>query len=90
MNGFPADSGLPGYDAINWYPLMAPAATPRDIITKLNAEILKALHDANVRERLIAQGLIPAGGSPEQLGQFIREDTKRWEPVIAATGVKLD
>jgi tripartite-type tricarboxylate transporter receptor subunit TctC len=85
-----ADSGLPGYDAINWYPLMAPAATPREIITRLNGEILKALADNNVRERLMAQGLIPAGGSPEQLGQFIREDTKRWEPVIAATGVKLD
>ncbi len=85
-----AQTGLPGYDAINWYPLMAPAATPRDIITKLNAEVIKALNDASVRERLIAQGLIPSGGSPEQLGQFIREDTKRWEPVIAATGVRLD
>jgi tripartite-type tricarboxylate transporter receptor subunit TctC len=85
-----ADSGLPGYDAINWYPLMAPAATPREIITRLNTEVLKALTDASVRERLMAQGLIPSGGSPEQLGQFIREDTRRWEPVIAATGVRLD
>ncbi len=85
-----AETGLPGYDAINWYPLMAPAATPREIITRLNAETVRALKDTGVRERLIAQGLIPAGGSPEQLGQFIREDTKRWEPVIAATGVKMD
>lgn len=85
-----AETGLPGYDAINWYPLMAPAATPRDIIAKLNAETIKALNDPGVRERLLAQGLIPSGGSPEQLGQFIREDTRRWEPVIAATGVRLD
>lgn len=85
-----ADSGLPGYDAINWYPMMAPAAVPREIITRLNSEVLKALNDSGVRERLMAQGLIPSGGSPEQLGQFIREDTRRWEPVIAATGVKLD
>ena len=85
-----ADSGLPGFDAINWYPMMAPAATPKDNITKLNAEVLKALNDANVRERLMAQGLIPAPGSPEQLGQFIRDDTRRWEPIIKATGVRLD
>ena len=85
-----ADTGLPGYDAINWYPLMAPAATPREIIVKLNTETLKALADPGVRERLMAQGLIPSGNSPEQLGAFIREDTKRWEPVIKATGVKLD
>ena len=85
-----ADSGLPGYDAINWYPLMTPGATSRDVIAKLNAETLKALADGNVRERLLAQGLIPSGNSPEQLAQFIREDTKRWEPVIAAIGVKMD
>lgn len=85
-----ADSGLPGYDAINWYPLMTPGATSRDVIAKLNAETLKALADGNVRERLLAQGLIPSGNAPEQLAQFIREDTKRWEPVIAATGVKMD
>ena len=85
-----ADSGLPGYDAINWYPMMAPAATPKDVIAKLNAEVIKALNDSSVRERLMAQGLIPSGGSPEQLGAFIREDTERWWPVIAATGVRLD
>ena len=85
-----ADSGLPGYDAINWYPMMAPAATPKDVIAKLNAEVIKALNDSSVRERLMAQGLIPSGGSPEQLGAFIREDTERWRPVIAATGVRLD
>ena len=85
-----ADSGLPGYDVINWYPLMAPAATPGEIIARLNAETLKALADTGVRDRLMAQGLIPSGNSPERLGAFIREDTRRWEPVIAATGVRLD
>ena len=85
-----AETGLPGYDAINWYPLMAPAATPREIIMRLNVETLKALADPGVRDRLLVQGLIPSGNSPEQLGMFIREDTRRWEPVIAATGVRLD
>ena len=85
-----AQTGLPGYDAINWYPMMAPAGTPKEIIARMNSEVLKALKDATVRERLMSQGLIPAGNSPGELAAFIREDTKRWEPVVKATGVKLD
>jgi tripartite-type tricarboxylate transporter receptor subunit TctC len=85
-----AQTGLPGFDAINWYPMMAPGATPKEIVARMNAEVLKALKDNGVRERLLSQGLIPAGNSPGELAAFIREDTKRWEPVIKATGVKLD
>jgi tripartite-type tricarboxylate transporter receptor subunit TctC len=85
-----AQTGLPGFDAINWYPMMAPGATPKEIVSRMNAEVLKALNDATVKERLLSQGLIPAGNSPAELAAFIREDTKRWEPVIKATGVKLD
>lgn len=85
-----AQTGLPGYDAINWYPMMAPGGTPKEIVARMNAEVLKALKDPLVRERLLNQGLIPAGNSPEQLAAFIREDMKRWEPVVKATGVKLD
>ena len=85
-----AQTGLPGFDAINWYPMMAPGATPKEIVSRMNAEVIKALKDPGVRERLLSQGLIPAGNSPAELAQFIREDTKRWEPVIKATGVKLD
>ncbi len=85
-----AETGLPGYDAINWYPMMAPAATPKEIIARMNAEVQKALNDPGVRERLMTQGLIPSGNTPEQLAAFIREDTQRWEPVVKLTGVKLD
>ncbi|MGZ5092408.1 MAG: hypothetical protein ACXWCY_10580 [Burkholderiales bacterium] len=56
----------------------------------MNTEVLKALKDPVVRERLMSQGLIPSGNSPGELAAFIREDTRRWEPVIKATGVKLD
>ena len=85
-----AQSGLPKFDAINWYPMMAPGGTPNEIIARMNSEVLKALKDPVVRERLMNQGLIPAGDSPNELAAFIREDTKRWTPVIQATGVKLD
>ena len=85
-----AQSGLPGYDAINWYPMMAPGQTPKDTIARLNAAVLKSLQDAGVREKLMSQGLIPSGNSPGELAAFIRRDTERWAPVIKATGVKLD
>jgi tripartite-type tricarboxylate transporter receptor subunit TctC len=85
-----AQSGLPKFDAINWYPMMAPGGTPNEIIARMNAEVLKALKDPLVRERLMNQGLIPTGDSPTELAAFIREDTKRWTPVVQAIGVKLD
>ena len=85
-----AESGLPGYDAINWYPLMAPAGVPAALITRLNQEVNKAMGDARVRERLTSQGLIPAPGTTEQLGTFIREDTQRWAPVIKAINFRMD
>jgi tripartite-type tricarboxylate transporter receptor subunit TctC len=85
-----AQSGLPRFDAINWYPMMAPGGTPNEIIARMNSEVLKALKDPVVRERLMSQGLIPSGNSPAELAAFIREDTKRWTPVVQATGVRLD
>ena len=85
-----AESGLPGFDALNWYPMMAPAGTPRDIIMRLNSDAIKALAAPDVKEKLMAQGLIPTPMTPEQLGQFIREDYERWAKVIKAANVKLD
>lgn len=84
------ESGLPGFDALNWYPLMAPAGTPRDLIARLNAEAIKALNAADVREKLMAQGLIPTPMTPEELGQFIRDDYERWARVVKAANVKLN
>ncbi len=85
-----AESGLPGYDALNWYPLMAPAGTPKDIIAKLNAEAIRALAAPDVKDKLLAQGLIPTPMTPEQLGQYIRADYERWAKVVKAANIKLD
>ena len=84
------ESGLPGFDALNWYPMMAPAGTPKELITRLNTEAIRALNAPDVRDKLLAQGLIPTPMSPEQLGQFIRDDYERWARVIKAANVKLD
>ncbi len=85
-----SESGLPGYDTLNWYPLMAPAGTPKDLIARLNTEAVKALNAPDVREKLMAQGLIPTPMTPDELAQFIREDYERWAKVIKLANVKLN
>lgn len=85
-----SESGLPGFDALNWYPFMAPAGTPKELIARLNAEAVKALNAPDVRDKLMAQGLIPTPMTPEELGRFIREDYERWAKVIKLANVKLN
>lgn len=85
-----SESGLPGFDALNWYPFMAPTGTPKELIARLNSEAVKALNAPDVKEKLLAQGLIPAPMTPDELGRFIREDYERWEKVIKLANVKLN
>jgi tripartite-type tricarboxylate transporter receptor subunit TctC len=74
----------------SWLGLFAPAGTPRPVVTKLNAEVKKALDDPQVRERLLANYQEPVTGTPEELGALVRSDAARWSPVIKALGIKLD
>ncbi len=95
LKGFPdiptiAESGVPGYEATQWYGLLAPAATPKDIVAKLNRDAVKALKDPSVAERLAGEGAEPVGDTPEQFGAFIRSEIDLWGKVIRATGAKVD
>jgi tripartite-type tricarboxylate transporter receptor subunit TctC len=95
LKGFPdiptiAESGVPGYEATQWYGLLAPAATPKDIVAKLNSDAVKALKDPSVAERLAGEGAEPVGDTPEQFGAFIRSEIELWGKVIRATGAKVD
>lgn len=83
-------AGLPGYEASTWFGVVAPAATPRDIIAKLNAVIVKALADAATRERFVAQGLDPFGISPEAFAKLLRDELPKWEKVVKISGAKAD
>jgi tripartite-type tricarboxylate transporter receptor subunit TctC len=85
-----AESGVPGYDANQWYGVLAPAATPRDIVMKLNADIVKVLARPDVKERLAADGAEPVGGTPEQFAAHIKSEIARWAPVVKASGAKPD
>jgi tripartite-type tricarboxylate transporter receptor subunit TctC len=85
-----AESGVPGYEAVGWFGVVAPAATPADIVVKLNAAIVGALNDASVRERIIAVGAEPAPMTPERFAAFIRSETEKWRAVVAKSGTKAN
>ncbi|HYJ43235.1 MAG TPA: tripartite tricarboxylate transporter substrate-binding protein, partial [Xanthobacteraceae bacterium] len=78
-----AESGLPGYESLGWFGVVAPAGTPREIVTKLNEAIVSALRDPVLRERMRAVGAEPVPTTPEQFGQFIRSEIANWAKVIA-------
>ena len=85
-----SESGLPGYVSVTWYGLMAPAATPKDAIARLNAEIARALALPELKEKLLAQGLIASPSTPEQLTARIRADSALLEKLIRATGIQVN
>jgi tripartite-type tricarboxylate transporter receptor subunit TctC len=84
-----AQSGLPGFEVIGWNGFVAPKATPRPIIAKLNAAILDALATAEVREKLTSAGYEPAAAnSPQQFANFIAVDTAKWLNLATKIGIK--
>jgi tripartite-type tricarboxylate transporter receptor subunit TctC len=85
-----AEAGLPGYDSGVWYGVLAPAGTPRDIITRLNGEIVRALNQPDYRGLLVNNGIDPIGSPPEQLGQYIKSELAKWAKVVKDAGVRVD
>jgi tripartite-type tricarboxylate transporter receptor subunit TctC len=83
-----AEQGVAGYEAVQWYGLMAPAGTPRDVIGKLNNGVVAALQDARVKEQFAASGADPVGNSPEEMAALIRSDMAKWAKVIKGAGLK--
>jgi tripartite-type tricarboxylate transporter receptor subunit TctC len=85
-----AESGVPGYEVAVWFGLVAPAGTPREIVQKLNAEVLKILAMPDVRERFVSQGVEPVGSTPEQFGEHIKSQMAKWAKVVQDAGVKAE
>jgi tripartite-type tricarboxylate transporter receptor subunit TctC len=85
-----AESGLPRYEMTLWNAIFAPAATPKDIIGHLNAEIVKALQSRDVQERLAALGAAPGGGSPEDLGAYFKNEVEKFGKIVHALGLKME
>jgi tripartite-type tricarboxylate transporter receptor subunit TctC len=83
-----SEAGVAGYEVTQWYGILAPAATPRDIVLKLNAEMVRALRQPEVRERLAADGTVPVGNTPEEFGAHIKAEIAHWAPVVRASGAR--
>ena len=82
-----AEAALPGYEATSWYGVLAPAATPKEIIARINAEIVKGIARPDAAQRLAGEGAEPVTSTPEQFGAFIKSEIVRWGKVIKAAGV---
>ncbi len=85
-----AEAGVPGYEASAWYGLFAPAGTPRETIARINADVVKALARADVKERLIGLGAEPGGNSPEEFAAFIAAEVTKWSKVVKEANIRLD
>jgi len=85
-----AESGVPGFEATQWYGLLVPAATPKDVVAKIQRDTVAALKDPAVSERLAGEGAEPVGNTPAEFGAFIRSEIDLWGKVIRATGMKAE
>ena len=85
-----AEAGVPGYAAEAWYGLYAPARTPPEIIDRLNKSAAKALQSEAFRRLSVNEGLVMAGGPPEELDRYFRAEQERWRQVIEAAGIKIE
>jgi tripartite-type tricarboxylate transporter receptor subunit TctC len=85
-----AESGYPGFEAVNWYCFVAPGKTPKDIIAFWNREIAKALNDPQVKAELAKHELDPAPGTPEDLARYIVSETEKWGKVVRAAHITAD
>ena len=85
-----AEAGYKGYQYVTWYALLAPAATPKDVIAKINADSVRVLSQPDMVQRFASQGAEPAPGTPEELAQFWRAEHEGWKKVIKTANIKLD
>ena len=83
-----AESGVPGYEATQWFGLLAPAGTPRPIVDRLYQESARALRTDDLKERMLGEGLEVVAGTPEQFAAYIKSETAKWAQVIKAAGIK--
>jgi tripartite-type tricarboxylate transporter receptor subunit TctC len=83
-------AGLKGFEASSWFGLLAPAGTPADVVSRIQQETAKALNVPAIKEKLLAQGAIPSGNTPQEFAKFIDSEIKKWAQVVKVSGAKVD
>ncbi|MBC7380604.1 MAG: tripartite tricarboxylate transporter substrate binding protein [Burkholderiaceae bacterium] len=83
-------AGLKGFEATSWFGLLGPAGLPSDITNRIQQEVAKSMTAPAFKEKLLAQGAIPSGNTPAQFAQLIDAELKKWQPVVKASGAKVD
>jgi len=83
-----AEAGIAGYEATQWFGILAPAGTPRAIVDRWHRETVRALKDPEVRDRLVADGADPVGSTPEEFAAYLRAETIKWAKVVKAIGIR--
>jgi len=85
-----AEAGLPGFEADNWYGIVVAARTPRALVQRLNAELVRILSQPDVKEALFVQGLESSPGTPQALGSYMKSEMEKWAKVIKDAGVQVN
>jgi tripartite-type tricarboxylate transporter receptor subunit TctC len=85
-----AESGLPGFEAVSWFALFAPANTPRPIVDKLQGEVSKILKSPDVSKKLLDLGLDPVGSTPDELAAYQKSEIAKWTKVVKDSGAKVE
>ena len=85
-----AESGVPGYELTNWFGLVVPAATPRDLVNRLYGDVSKALAQPDIREKLQAMGADVIGSTPDQFAAFMRAETAKWAKVVKRANIRAE
>ncbi len=85
-----AEAGLPGYETVAWFGVLAPAGTPPEIVNRLAVEVSKIARSPEMREKLLAMGAEPVGGTPEEFKLVIDRDIAKWKPLAQKVGIKVD
>ena len=85
-----AEQGVPGYALTNWFGMVVPAATPRDLIARIHADVTKTLQDREIRDRIVSMGADVVGNTPEQFAKFWRDESDKWAKVIREADIRAE
>jgi tripartite-type tricarboxylate transporter receptor subunit TctC len=85
-----AEAGLPGYESVQWYGMLAPAGTPAAVVNKLQAEIVRAVHSPEIQAAMASEGADPVGSSADEFAAFIRSEIAKWTQVVKTAGIQQE